>query len=107
LSLRAINYTLDQSDHVSQLDTQRHEGWMEWTRTWGFGLRFTDLEFRYVGRTTTGTGRPGIPQNIDGGVVFAATADASARNFLAAPNGSTNLTGVAVTTQISVSVPIR
>jgi len=108
LSLRAINYTLNQSDHVTQLETQRHEGWMEWTRTWGFGLRFTDLEFRYVGRTTTGTGRPGIPENSGGGVVFAASADAGTRNFLAAPNGSTNLTGVAVTShQISVSVPIR
>lgn len=106
LALRSIGYTLNQTDHVTRIDRQQRESWLEWTRTWGLGLKFSDLELRYVGRTTTGTGRPGIPQTNDG-VVFAA-AEVTSRSFLAAPTGSTNLTGVAVTThQISVSVPIR
>ena len=104
LALRSISYKFNQTDHVSRLDRGQNESWMEWTRTWGFGIRFSDLEFRYVGRTTTGAGRPGIVDNTRGFLVPAA-ADA---NFLAPPNGPTTLTPVAVTThQLSVSLPIR
>jgi hypothetical protein len=108
LALRSISYKFNQTDHVSQLDRRQNESWMEWTRTWGLGIRFTDLEFRYTGRTTTGTGRPGTFGSSVRAVpppgVFAA-ADA---NFLAPPSGPTTLTPVAVTThQLSVSLPIR
>lgn len=105
LTWRSIDYTLHQTDHVASTNSRQTQSWMEWTRTWGFALRFSDLQIRYTGRQTTGTGRPGIaPQ----GVVFApATADAAV-NFLSAPGASTSLTGVAVTThQIAVSVPIH
>jgi hypothetical protein len=106
LALRAINYTLNQSDHVMQVESQRRESWMEWTRTWGLSLRFSDLELRYTGRTTTGTGRPNVHDGDVVNVAFASTAPGT--NFISAPSGTTTLTGVAVTThQISVSVPIR
>jgi hypothetical protein len=106
LALRSINYTLNQFDHVAETNRQQDESWMEWTRTWGFGLRFSDLELRYTGRMSTGDGRPGI-QSFDGRVALA-SADAAGKNFLSAPSGSLSLTGVKVTThQISVSVPIR
>lgn len=104
-SMRSISYTLDQVDHVSGDDRQLDESWTEWTRTWGLRLHFPDLELRYSGRRSTGTGRPGVFS--DGGVVFAA-ASRDGSNILAAPSGPLTLTGVAVTThQVSVSLPIR
>jgi hypothetical protein len=104
LALRSINYTLDQFDHVVQTSRQQDESWMEWTRTWGFGMRFSDLEVRYTGRMSTGDGRPGI-QSFGGDIALAAS---DGKNILSAPSGSMSLTGVKVTThQISVSVPIR
>jgi hypothetical protein len=104
LSLRSINYKFNQTDHVARVDRRQNESWMEWTRTWGFGIRFTDLEFRYMGRTTTGTGRPGVFGN-NSRAVFTPAADV---NFLAPPNGPTTLTAVAVTThQLAISLPIR
>ena len=108
IALRAIAYNLDQTDHVQRTDRQQNENWMEWTRTWGVALRFSDLELRYAGRWTTGTGRPGVFSSSN--VVFAPTADVaiSGRNFLSAPSGATTLTPVAVAThQFSVSVPVR
>jgi hypothetical protein len=105
LGLRSIGYTLDQFDHVTQAARNDRQSWIEWTPTWGLGLRFSDLELRYMGRKTTGTGRPGIINN--GNIALASVAD-QGRNFLAAPSGPTTLTNVVVTThQISVSVPIR
>jgi hypothetical protein len=107
LSLRSIDYALKQFDHVTQAARRDRQSWVEWTPTWGFGLRFSDLELRYSGRKTTGTGRPGIINNGDIIAVAPASAE-SGRNFLSAPSGPTTLTNVAVTThQISVSVPIR
>jgi len=106
VALRSINYTLDQFDHVAESRRQQDESWMEWTRTWGFGMRFSDLELRYTGRMSTGNGRPGIQSS--GGNIFLASADAAGKNFLSAPSSALSLTGVSVTThQISVSVPIR
>lgn len=105
VAVRSIDYHLDQTDHVAEVGQRLHEHWTEWTRTWGLGLRFSDMEIRYSGRRLTGTGRPGIaPAN---NVVFAA-ADFAGSNILAAPNGPLTLTDVAVTThQISVSLPLR
>ena len=107
MGLRSIDYSLDQVDHVAEIGRQQHEHWTEWTRTWGLGLHFSDLEIRYAGRKSTGTGRPGIPSN--SGVVFdAPVALSSGSNILAAPSGPLTLTPVGVTThQISVSLPIR
>jgi hypothetical protein len=106
LALRSVDYTLDQMDHVTALGRRDRQSWIEWTRTWGFGLHFADLEVRYVGQQTTGTGRPGVVSN--GGPVFVDAASAKGPNIISAPSGATTLTSVAVTThQFSVSVPIR
>src|SRR2546423_1589868 len=56
LALRSIDYTLDQIDHTTRVGRNQRENWLEWTRTWGLAIRFSDLELRYVGRMTTGTG---------------------------------------------------
>ena len=108
LAMRSVSYTMDQFDHVAQSRRTQDEAWLEWTRTWGFGIRFSDLELRYTGRLRTGNGRPGLPSN--SGIVFgvADAALASGKNFLSPPTTSMSLTDVSVTThQISVSVPIR
>jgi hypothetical protein len=108
IAMRAIGYDLQQADHVAGTTRFDHEDWIEWTRTWGLAIRFTGVEVRYTGRSTTGVGRTGVREN--SGLILAA-ADASsvgASNFLSAPTNATQLTGVSVFThQISVSLPIR
>jgi hypothetical protein len=106
VAMRAVSYKLTQIDHVAGTSRLDHEDWIEWTRTWGLGVRFSGLEVRYTGRSTTGTGRTGVREDFDGRVL--AAADAGASNFLSAPTSSTQLTGVSVFThQVSVSLPIR
>ena len=106
MELRSIDYSLRQLDHVAEAERRQHERWTEWTRTWGLSVHFSDLEIRYAGRKSTGTGRPGIAAG--GVVVDAPVALSSGSNILAAPSGPLTLTNVAVTThQISVSLPIR
>ncbi len=105
MALRSISYGLDQTDHVAETSRHQDEHWVEWTRTWGLSFRFSDLEMRYAGRMTSGTGRPGIAQS---GGVFPVVADALTSNVLAAPAGPLTLTDVKVTThQFSISVPLR
>jgi hypothetical protein len=105
IALHAIHYWFDQFDHVQAASRSQEERWLEWTRTWGMNFRFDRVELRYAGRSTSGTGRPGITRTSD--KVFAA-ADALASSFVPAPNGPLTLTDVRVTThQISVSLPIR
>jgi hypothetical protein len=107
IALRSIDYSLDQYDHVTERPRQQDESWIEWTKTWGLSLHFSDLELRYAGRRATGTGRPGIfPENDFR--LAAADAAFAGSNFISAPNGPITLTGVAVTThQFSVSLPLR
>ncbi|HWH51092.1 MAG TPA: hypothetical protein VN651_06080, partial [Gemmatimonadaceae bacterium] len=99
------DYNLHEIDHVAETERRQHVQWNEWTRTWGLSLHFDNLELRYAGRSTTGTGRPGI---IPEGVIEAPGVDATGSNILAAPNGSLSLTGLTTTThQFSVSLPVR
>src|SRR5207244_12394347 len=60
LTLRSVHYHLAQSDNVQAVAHALQEAWLEWTPTWGVSLRFPDLEIRYRGRVTKGTGRPGV-----------------------------------------------
>ncbi|MGH7470835.1 MAG: hypothetical protein ACRENP_23050 [Longimicrobiales bacterium] len=104
LAAHSIHYWLDQHDHIQVSDRSHEERWLEWTPTWGLSLRFPELEIRYHGSVTHGTGRPGIFVNPG----RFAVADALGSNILAAPSGPLTLDEVKVTThQISVSLPIR
>lgn len=107
VAVRSIDYTLRQLDHVAETESRQREHWTEWTKTWGLGLHFSDLEIRYAGRKSTGTGRPGIA--FPGGVIVdTPVALSSGSNILAAPSAPLTLTPVVVMThQISVSLPIR
>lgn len=106
LAVRGIHYWLDQHDHVQVSDRKHEERWVEWTPTWGLSLRFPELEVRYNGSVTNGTGRPGVAPPAGWG--FVANDAALGSNILAAPSGPLTLDEVRVTThQISISVPLR
>jgi hypothetical protein len=105
LGAHSISYRLAQSNHITLVDRTQDEHWIEWTPTWGVGLKFAELEVRYTGRFTTGVGRPGVQQSFP-----PPTADAVSRagGILAAPSGPLTLQDVHVVRhQISFSVPMR
>lgn len=106
LEMRAYEYDLDQWDHVANSTRRQQEQWVEWTPSWGFSWRFSDLELRYFGRVTTGTGRPGVAWN---GIALERAADfAAANDILLAPSGPLTLQNVHVVThQLGVVVPIK
>jgi hypothetical protein len=106
LAMHRIHYWLDQHDHVRGTDRRHEQAWTELTPTWGFSLRFPELEVRYQGTLTDGTGRPGIAQNFFPGLDTNLASVGT--NILAAPSGPLTLENVTVTThQISISLPIR
>jgi hypothetical protein len=106
LMVRSVRYRLAQSDNVQAVAHQLEEGWLEWTPTWGVSLRFPDLEIRYRGRVTKGTGRPGVasPTGFWAGRDLAVASG----SILVAPSGPLSLQEVSTTThQISISLPVR
>lgn len=104
VQVRAIKYWLDQYDYIENFRRKQKENWSEWTASWSFNLNFTQFRFRYSGRVTTGTGRPGVAwQGDQRNGFFAASAD-----FIIAPSGPLTLQDARVLThQISFTVPIR
>lgn len=107
VDVHSIRYRLEQLDRVQDRRRFQNESWVEWAPTWGLSLTFPELEVRYTGRTTHGTGRPGVaPQGF--AVTGTLQAAAATRNILVAPDGPLTLDAVSVTThQISLSLPIR
>jgi len=103
LHVHSYSYGLDQHDIVLDTRRRQNESWMEWTPTWGAALKFPELEIRYAGRLTTGTGRPGVAWGGNAwGRLDAAT------NFIVAPSGPLTLQDATVLThQLTVSLPIR
>jgi len=106
LQVRANDYHLDQWNNVEQATRRQDEQWMEWLPSWGLQLHLKGVDLRYLGRVTTGTGRPGVAWN---GVVTARAEAASlANDIVVPPGGPLTLQEVDVWThQFTVSVPIR
>lgn len=105
VQMRSIYYWLDQHDHVRDRGRALEESWIEWTRSWGLSLRFSDLDIHYRRRSTTGTGLPGVAGT---GGPRIGTLDAAGASVLIAPSGPLSLQPASVTThQFSISVPIR
>jgi hypothetical protein len=105
LHVRNIHYWLDQRDNVRETRRDQEEEWLEWTPTWGAGVKFPEFQIRYVGNLTTGTGRPGVAFDgrMRGGMLQANSAD-----FIVAPQGALTLQEAAVWLhQVSVTVPLR
>lgn len=106
LAVRSVHYRLVQNENVQTLRRTLDEGWLEWMPTWGLSLRLPDLEIRYRGRVTHGTGRPSVQQPL--GVFPPRGFVATGGDILVAPSGPLNLREVGVTThQISLSLPLR
>ncbi|MDH3224396.1 MAG: hypothetical protein OEO23_11830, partial [Gemmatimonadota bacterium] len=113
LSVRSIEYHLDQTDHVQLTSRDLREQWLEWSPTWGVSLRRPGFEIRYRGLVTHGTGRPGVGRFggcfdfcLERGDV--AIASAGGTGILAAPSGPLTLDPVRVNThQLSLSLPLN
>lgn len=105
LQLRLIDYRLDQDNRILETQRTQNESWIEWTPTIGLTLDLPDFQIRYLGRLTTGTGRPGVRSDL----VFAVPeAGRSDFDFIPAPSGALTLQDAEVYThQISVSIPIK
>ncbi|HSG07543.1 MAG TPA: hypothetical protein VLA36_04275, partial [Longimicrobiales bacterium] len=103
VEVRSYDYQLEQRDHVAVTFRDQSEGWMEWSPSVGAAFRVGDVEFRYAGRLTTGTGQPGVratPQ--------ALMARDAASDFIVAPQGPLTLQEATVMThQLSARIPIR
>ena len=107
LSVYKVQYSLEQHNHIQNSDRSHDESWVEKTPTWGLSLRFPDLEIRYHGTMTTGTGRPGVFPRV-GFAEDRAVALSAGTNILAPPAGALTLTEVKVMThRVSVSLPIH
>lgn len=103
LEVRSYDYTLEQRDHVAVTFRDQDETWMEWSPSLGAALRLSDVELRYAGRLTSGTGRPGIALTAQAAGAREAMAD-----FIVAPEGPLTLQDATVAThQLSVRIPIR
>jgi len=105
LAARTVHYWLVQSDFVQSAVRPQEEWWVEWTPTWSLTLRFPELELRYNGRVTKGTGRPSTESTP---TFLADAAGVRSGDLLVAPSGPITLQGVSVVThQISLSLPLH
>lgn len=106
VSIRAIRYDLEQFDNIAEERRTQRENWMEWTPSWGLNVGVADLELSYLGRITTGTGRPGTEWTANRIAVLESAALDS--NFLLAPEAPLTLQDAwVITNQLSVSIPVR
>ena len=60
LQIRSISYDLDQFDRIQVTKRNQEESWMEWTPSLGVKLNLAGVDLHYIGRITTGTGRPAL-----------------------------------------------
>lgn len=103
LELRSYDYALEQRNNLEGTFRDQDESWMEWSPSLGATFRLDDVELRYAGRLTTGTGAPGVVPTPG---AFAAREALS--DFIVAPEGPLTLQDVMVMThQVSVRIPIR
>ncbi len=107
LMIHSIQYRLSQFDDVDVTSRGQEEHWVEWTPTWGLSFRFSDMEIRYRGHVTNGTGRPGVSLNPGGGVVLETANRSAGGDILVAPDGPLTLSDVSLFGhQFSISIPL-
>ena len=101
VEVRSYDCSLEQRDNLENTVRDQDESWMEWTPSIGARVKFPEFELGYVGRMTTGSGRPGVRWE---GPRAAAAANA---DFIVAPSGPLTLQDARVLThQLMVSIPI-
>jgi hypothetical protein len=105
MQVYSIDYRLEQTDHVQETKRKQEESWYEWTPTWSIALTFPEVQIRYTGRLTTGTGLPGVAWTPTG--TMRAEAVAAAGDFILAPSGPLTLQDASVTAhQLALVIPI-
>lgn len=104
IQARSVYYSVDQRDIARGATRTGGDDWMEWARSWGVVYHKPAFEIRYVGRLTSGGGRPGVlsPNSV-------APAPGPISSFRPPPpQSTTTLNDVRVTMhQLSVSLPVR
>ena len=106
MQMRSIRYDLEQTDFITVTDRTQEEYWVEWTTTWGVTLHYSDFTIRYSGKTTMGTGRPGVDTQWMWGGAFLEAANVGG-DFIVAPSDALTLQEARVMThQVSVSLPL-
>jgi len=76
---------------------------MEWTPSLGLTWRVGGLEVAYAGRLTTGTGQPGITQDLRASPGL----ESAGGDFILAPSGPLTLQDARVLThQVRVRIPL-
>jgi hypothetical protein len=105
LEVRSYDYTLDQTNHVDASFRTQDETWMEWTPTLGATFHLNDVEVRYAGRITTGTGQPGVARSLSSEATAAMDVGG---DFILAPEAALTLQDANVLThQLVIRIPIR
>ena len=102
LEVRSYAYTLKQRDRINLTKRTQEESWMEWSPSIGAKAKFAEFEIGYMGRLTTGSGRPGVQWT------GARAESALAADFIVAPTGPLTLQdALVIMHRVTVSVPIR
>jgi hypothetical protein len=84
VSMRSINYTLDQDDHLARTTRSQDEGWTEWTPAFAISVRSQNMTVTYAVSRTCATRCLSILSNVDDDSFLAPAADPT---VLAPPNG--------------------
>ncbi len=104
LQVRSIGYKLVQNNYVQEFRRKQRERWQEWTASFGLILNLQELQVKYQGRWTTGTGQPGVSGNA---TLESAGDSRGFQSIIVAPSGSlTLLDAHVITHRITVSIPI-
>jgi len=103
LEVRSYDYQLEQRNRVDVSFRDQDEAWMEWSPAIGAAFHLSDIELRYSGRLTTGTGRPGVAFTDQAAGRLEAQSD-----FIIAPEAPLTLQDATILThQVTVRIPIR
>jgi hypothetical protein len=105
VSLRSINYTLEQTNHVLRNYRTQDESWTEWTPTFGVRMRTRDLVLTYAFSMTCG---PTCFSGSDRNFISPSAAPVTDVGVIAAPNAPLNFDGgTARRHQVMVSMRLR
>ena len=100
---KTYRYRLKQWDYIQESFRRQREHWTEWTFSMSVGAFINDINIKYTGLLTTGTGQPGTNRPVVFADFFTAT---SGGDFIFAPDGELTLENAAVLThQFTITVP--
>ncbi len=107
LDLYAINYRLQQANHVQQTFRTQREDWLEWSPTFALRLHSRDLDVRYNFTLTCGPGSCGQTQ-ASGRFFNTPDVALAAGGIIAAPSGELFMqSGALKIHKLTIIVPIR